>query len=393
MESALPSEVESSVRGTSKILAAEFQLRWAELVFFYNTDNQELTFGSIHAFSSRTGLSFGVAEAAVQSLSPNRDQSWPKSVLERPKPRLTHPMIPRSDRHRAVELDLHDGTEILPKPRGILIVAAAEDPTVVHFRNYAEAHHVPVTLWDIASLGAFSAEKLSPANLREVTGIWLRPFATSDSHLWHLLSWLEDLLAFVPVPVVGNTLLSSSNASKPLHTSIISAHARERVRAISSYLCSSVDRTRIDRVVKAISSEKVEVRLLRDLPWSDGIYPVPIHVQDFVAGFNIRVQVSGSRAHAVRIDSSRLDYRFDPDFHVSPVELPAEVSDWCVQSAAWEGAVFAGIDLLKPDREDVYYCLEINPQPGYHVFEERLLANGGKPTVSEWLVELLAGRG
>jgi hypothetical protein len=309
------------------------------------------------------------------------------------EPHLTHPLISRSDRQWTAELELRDGAEPLPKPRGILIVAASGDPSVVHFRNYAEAHQVPVTIWHIASLGAFSAEKLSPVNLREVTGIWLRPAATSDSHLWHLLCWLEDLLAFVPVPVVGNTLSSSSNASKPLHTSRIAAHARDRVRAISSYLYPSRACAPIDRVVKAISSEKVEVRLLRDLPWLDGIYPVPIHMQDFVAGTNIRVQVCGARTHALRIDSNRLDYRFDPGFRVSHTGLPAEVSDWCVKAAGREGAVFAGIDLLKPDQEDVYYCLEINPQPGYHVFEERLLEKGGKPTVSQWLLEMLVGRG
>jgi len=50
-------------------------------------------------------------------------------------------------------------------------------------------------------------------------------------------------------------------------------------------------------------------------------------------------------------------------------------------AAAREGIVFAGIDLLFDG--ETYYCLEINPNPGYHVFEERLVEGGHAPVISE----------
>ena len=90
------------------------------------------------------------------------------------------------------------------------------------------------------------------------------------------------------------------------------------------------------------------------------------------------------------IQSEEVDYRYDASAHQSEssVAIPAELASKCITVTRDLGLVFSGIDFVLSDKDGEYYCLEVNPMPGYHGYD--LTLNGA---ISEALCTLLASHG
>ncbi|MCJ1218867.1 hypothetical protein MMB75_09385 [Paenibacillus sp. P2(2022)] len=115
----------------------------------------------------------------------------------------------------------------------------------------------------------------------------------------------------------------------------------------------------------------------------------PIQLQPKLQGACIRAHVCGEEVYAVRIDGDGVDYRYGEKLSMTKFELPQDVATWCIQAARREGVEFAGIDFIYEEAAHLFRCLEINPTPGYHSFEQHLIDAGGVPVISRWLLQRL----
>lgn len=113
----------------------------------------------------------------------------------------------------------------------------------------------------------------------------------------------------------------------------------------------------------------------------------PVQFQEFTAGDNFRIHVVGDKILSTQARTEAVDYRYAEQqgfsLEMQAITLPREIERACLTLTQRAGLVFSGIDLKQtPDGE--YYCLEVNPAPGF-VFYER---HTGQP-ISTALVELL----
>ncbi|MCA1705235.1 MAG: hypothetical protein LC808_19055 [Actinobacteria bacterium] len=116
---------------------------------------------------------------------------------------------------------------------------------------------------------------------------------------------------------------------------------------------------------------------------------MPVQIQDFIVGTNIRVHVCGSSVFAVAIHADAVDYRSATVLEVVPTTLPAPAEAWCRSATNAEGLVFAGIDLIVTEREMAWYCLEVNPTPGYDYFENAVMQRGEEAVISHTILAML----
>jgi glutathione synthase/RimK-type ligase-like ATP-grasp enzyme len=119
-------------------------------------------------------------------------------------------------------------------------------------------------------------------------------------------------------------------------------------------------------VYKSLSSVRSVVRELHagDLPRG----PMgPVLVQQRVVGTNVRVHVVGDRTFAAAIDTDAVDYRY-ARAALTEIELDDELAHRCVALTRRLGLHIAGIDLIVTPRAD-WYCLEVNPNPGFTCFD------------------------
>ncbi len=196
-------------------------------------------------------------------------------------------------------------------------------------------------------------------------------------------------------PVVNRPALMAANNSKPYQLSLI-AHCgfgvpdtlvttdEAAVRAFQerhgALIYKSVSGVR--SIVARLDDAKAEV--LAD------VANCPTQFQQYIPGLDIRVHVVGERVIATQITSAANDYRYasraGSDIRLEPVTLPSAISERCWSLAREMGLYFAGIDFRRtPD--DVWYCLEVNPSPGFTFFE----AATGQPiaaAVADLLLQL-----
>ena len=113
----------------------------------------------------------------------------------------------------------------------------------------------------------------------------------------------------------------------------------------------------------------------------------PTQFQAFIPGNNIRVHVVGDELFPTRIRSEAVDYRYaaraEKSVEMEAAELPADVAESCIRISRDLGLSLTGID-LKETPEGEFYCLEINPCPGFIYYEKHT----GQP-ISEALANLL----
>jgi glutathione synthase/RimK-type ligase-like ATP-grasp enzyme len=113
----------------------------------------------------------------------------------------------------------------------------------------------------------------------------------------------------------------------------------------------------------------------------------PTQFQEYIPGVDVRVHVAGDEILSVRIVSDADDYRYASragcEVAMEPLDLPADVANACRTMAAAMGLHLAGIDLRHTPAGE-WYCLEVNPSPGFTYYE----AITGQP-ISKAVADLL----
>jgi glutathione synthase/RimK-type ligase-like ATP-grasp enzyme len=216
---------------------------------------------------------------------------------------------------------------------------------------------------------------LSPA-LRKVSSVD-EPTTAQALHAENDLA-LESVFADLPCPVVNRFAGAISNESKPYQALLI---RRSRLLIPATLITNDVSAARkfydefAGRVIhKSLSGESIGTRLLNNdrlsRLFSDS--RLPLQLQEFIPGTNIRVHVVGDQVIATRIWSDAVDYRFalreNSSLRMEPVSVPESVAEDCVRLTEEFGVLFSGIDLKETPAGD-FYCFEINPSPGFSFFE------------------------
>lgn len=377
------------IRALALALSRAYGLRWSQSEFFVSGEPEQLTFGAIRPSVEVEALPVKHQRSMIDALlSTLQPLGWPRADTRTARavgPRLDKTLISPHRRRIPAGADVEPAAATRGgRVRGILLIASELDPTADYFHEYAQDAGVPITWWraeEVVSRAAAFVEVMQRS--APEFGVYYRRPGTRSTTLDRGLRMLDDLVAGFHGVVVGDTYNHGSYHSKALHNASISRHATSSVHGIPTVLRSGDLPEDDGLVVKALSSEKAEVVTLSAVSVERGEYPAPVQLQRLVRGANVRVHVCAGDVCAVEITSPRLDYRFDPDFGISAVSLAPSVLRWCLEACAREQLVFAGIDLLRAG--DTHYCLEVNPNPGYHVFEERLVRDGGPPVISRRL--------
>jgi len=100
----------------------------------------------------------------------------------------------------------------------------------------------------------------------------------------------------------------------------------------------------------------------------------PALFQKAVPGADVRVHVVKSNCFGVKIASNCDDYRYPGNgvVHYSAVDVPEAIARLSVDATRQLGLVFSGIDFKICQRSGEWYCLEINPMPGYSFYDSHL---------------------
>ncbi|MDZ5608643.1 hypothetical protein U2I54_16565 [Bacillus pseudomycoides] len=280
----------------------------------------------------------------------------------------------------------------------ITIIASEEDGTASYFKKFVQQNGYSVDLMcveDPSFIDKFTWSTQVDSYQGNYPGIYFRGVASEDAMLNEILAVLDDVLTFYPGVVINRPSRLSLNSSKPLQMSAIAESSSMKVKSIPTFLSNVLTNIRTshldDTIVKSISSVRSEVVTLSDkrLLCGEDFLSCPIQMQPKVNGVCIRAHVCGEAVYAVCIDGDGVDYRYGEKLSLTQVKLPQDVELWCVQTARREGLEFAGIDFIYKETSDLYWCLEINPCPGYSFFEQHLVDSGGFPVISTWLLREL----
>ena len=192
---------------------------------------------------------------------------------------------------------------------------------------------------------------------------------------WHaLLSGLRAWLADIPGPVVNRGLAGAHNSSKPLHETILQELGFRVPESITG--CDVDELRRFTRdgptVSKTVCGTRAQTIEITDADL-EGFIPEsgPIHLQRMVTGADARVHVVGDDIVAQRLSAGTVDYRRGgvmDDLEV--FGLPERIRDLVIVGTRHIGLAFAGWD-FKIDNDEQYWCLEVNPMPGYSPYDLR----------------------
>jgi glutathione synthase/RimK-type ligase-like ATP-grasp enzyme len=220
---------------------------------------------------------------------------------------------------------------------------------------------------------------------------WSDGLARQRAEVFHelFLEWLDA----TPALVLNRPLSMESNSSKP--------YQQQEIRAAGfavpeTLVTSDPDEARAfwashGRVIyKSVSGIRSIVRELDDVAARrlDRLRDLPVQLQAYVAGTDVRVHVVGGATFACEVASRAIDYRYAAreglDADLSPTELPEQVREGCRALATRLGLPFCGVDLRRTP-EGTWVCFEVNPMPAYSYFE----IGSGLP-IARAVVELLA---
>jgi hypothetical protein len=275
----------------------------------------------------------------------------------------------------------------------ITAIGTAADPTFAHFVRFATAKDKLLQVIDLRALlkgnWKLTLPKLAPSFvILDGDHVELDPAGSyfcrlidlspvlppADAAIWRaMVSSFAIWLDAIPARVVNRPSAAPHNSSKPLHEAVLGQLGFKVPRSITS----SHDEELLDFVhstpcvIKSLSGARgdtvlIEPDMLRDFSTSAG----PIHLQAFVQGDDLRVHVLGQRCFAEIITSSTVDYRTRAARTIhAPYALPESTQDKLTTATKTLGLDFAGWDFKISAGELI--CLEVNPMPGYSVYDRR----------------------
>lgn len=125
-------------------------------------------------------------------------------------------------------------------------------------------------------------------------------------------------------------------------------------------------------VVKTISGTRADCRRVAAADLAD-FHPEqgPIHLQEEVEGLDVRVHVIEAQTFSVAVRSAAVDYRIAEHAEYFPFQLPSDFAEAIVSATRASGLSFAGWD-FKLAKDGTFHALEVNPMPGYHLYDTTL---------------------
>lgn len=196
------------------------------------------------------------------------------------------------------------------------------------------------------------------------------------AHRWQgLMVALSAWLEMIPGQVVNRPNARGDNSSKPLHELCLQYYGFRVAPSITSS-----DPTRLfefanthKAIVKAISGIRADTRIVDSKEFLE-FTPAqgPVHLQKFIAGYDVRVHVVGDHYQAELVKCPGVDYRLDHDLseHFPNHQIPNYLAQQIFRATKAFGLEFAGWDFKLTDAGE-YYCLEANPMPGYDGYDRR----------------------
>lgn len=211
---------------------------------------------------------------------------------------------------------------------------------------------------------------------------YLRPIDMSpmlpaeEGRAWrHLVGALLAYLDTAGGTVVNRPGAQSHNGTKPFHEWWLSSRGFAVPAALTT---SDPDRIRAflkrrgPAIVKTVCGVRGTAQLVDTASFADFTPDMgPVHVQERVEGFDVRVHLVGDRAFAERIDSDAVDYRAKssrPSFQ--SLDVPAPLLGLMRAASREMGLLFTGWD-FRVDAAGRWWCLEVNPMPGYGSYDRR----------------------
>jgi hypothetical protein len=289
----------------------------------------------------------------------------------------------------------------------IVALGLASDPTFRHFVTTARDRGIDLVVVDLRRLadGNWSIEPQRDAeswleldrtrlSLDPSAGYYCRlidlspVLAEPESFVWTsmigvLSLWLEN----VPDLVANVPRHGSHNSSKPLHEALLLGLGLDVPEAItSSDPADLIAFTKAGPAVcKSLCGARGDTRLVSVEDFARFRPDMgPVHLQRLVTGVDVRAHVVGEKVFCERIVSNRLDYRERGAANAyAETQLPADCRALLLSATRKLGLVIAGWDLKVCD--DSIYCFEVNPMPGYSVYDAR--TGGG---ISDALFEFLS---
>jgi glutathione synthase/RimK-type ligase-like ATP-grasp enzyme len=272
----------------------------------------------------------------------------------------------------------------------VLLWGLPEDPATRTVHRWLEVLDAEVVLLDHADGAQTSAAFATcPEFAHRVTGdggswqledfsaAYLRPYDPRDLEpapaalararaVHHLIS---DWAQYSEATIVNRPSAEGTNHSKLRQTMQI----RECGFRTPDSLVTNEPRRILDfrasrgsLVYKSLSSVRSVVKELSIAELPTG--PMgPVLVQQRIRGVNVRVHVVGQRTFACVIESDGVDYRYASS-RIVLVELEESVARRCVALTRRLGLLVSGIDLIVTPAGD-WYCLEVNPNPGFTAFD------------------------
>jgi hypothetical protein len=247
--------------------------------------------------------------------------------------------------------------------------------------------------------------------LADVTALYARPYDWIE--ICHELGlvpsspeWMQAALAHetlcawwsvMPGIVLNPPQAMTSNGSKPYQLRLIHAAGLE----VPDTLVTTDSQAALDFwerhttvIYKSVSSVRSKVAQLTGSAVERlvDVAVCPTQFQQYVSGTDVRVHVVGEELFATEIVSGATDYRYDGDGDgggntvLRAVTLPPDIHDSCRSVAKTLGLAMAGIDLRRTPGGR-WFCLEVNPSPGFTYFESAT----GQP-IAAATARLLAGR-
>jgi glutathione synthase/RimK-type ligase-like ATP-grasp enzyme len=198
----------------------------------------------------------------------------------------------------------------------------------------------------------------------------------NDAKKWRaLITSISVFLETVEGPVVNRPGIQAHNSAKPYHEWWLAKNGFNVAPAITSSDRKEL-RKFLDQlgtgIVKSLcgsrgTAQKVTIEDFKDFYMEQG----PVHIQRYIKGYDLRVHIVGDRVHAEKIICDAADYR---SREAKPVYMPEELTDdlkqKMIRTSRKMGLSFSGWD-FKVDDQQIYWCLEVNPMPGYDVYDRR----------------------
>lgn len=189
-----------------------------------------------------------------------------------------------------------------------------------------------------------------------------------------LISGLRAWLDAVPGRVANRPSSCAHNSSKPLHEAVLRDLG---LRVPDSVTSSDPEVLRAfvlegPTISKTICGTRAETTVVTEEDF-EIFDPAsgPVHLQRYVAGDDVRIHVAGEGTVAQLAQAGAIDYRRAGAIAGMKVfEPPTAVRQLVVEATSQLGLGFAGWD-FKIDADGVYWCLEVNPMPGYSPYDSR----------------------